>query len=110
MLVFAFEMPPGATRGPVVVVLILEVENLLRMKCNDPFDLLVKQFAAAGIPLDRRLRDVDLVIAYEEDTAEIIGFRDRQDIAGLMRWLERGRKIRPGDLAKPERLKKQSTN
>ena len=104
MLVFGFEMPPESQRGPLVIVLVIESENLERMKQADPYDMLFRHYTNA-LPVERRLRDVDLVIAYEEDMAEIVKFKEKQDIAGLMRWLERGRVIRPGDLAAPRPYK-----
>ncbi len=100
MLAFAFEMPPGHARGPLVVVLVVEAENLERMKQADPYDMQFRQYEAK-MPVERRLRDVDLVIAYEDDTAQIVKFKQENDLAGLMQWLERGRVIRPGDLAAP---------
>ncbi len=102
MLCFSFEMPLGNPRGPLVVVLILEVENVARMSQNDPLDIQFKRYEG-NMRTDRRLKDVDLVIAYEEDVAKIVDFNDRGDIGGLMAWLERGRRIRPGDLAPPTR-------
>src|SRR5579862_3647772 len=101
MITFAFKLPPGAPRGPVVLVVILEMENVERMKRSDPFDILLRTLP---LPPDALLRDVDLVMAYEDDEAAIAGFKQRNDIGGLMTWLERGRKIRPGDLTPAVKL------
>jgi hypothetical protein len=83
-----------------VVVLILEKENLDRMREADPFDLQLRVYAS-GINVNRPIRELDFVIAYEEDTDLIAGFKMRNDIAGLVKWIERGRKHRIGDAVPP---------
>lgn len=105
MMVIPFTLP-GVTpkgRGPVVVVCVLEKGNLDRMRKADPFDM---QFSAfqGSIPLDRPIRQLDLVIAYEEDVDALMQFKERNDIVGLLKWLERGRKIQPGDTLPPVSL------
>ncbi len=104
MILLPFELPPGHPRGPVVLVLILEAENLTRMRQGDPFDLKLKTIP--GFPIDRRIQQLDLVIAYEEDIGKIIDFKEKGDIAGLMTWLERGRKHEIGDLLPPAPLRR----
>ena len=89
-------------RGPVVLILVIEKENLDRMKEGDPFDIQLSQVPMLDDLV--RIGDVDLVVAYEEDQEKIVGFRDKGDLAGLIAWLERGRKIKPGDLVPPVRL------
>lgn len=103
MLTFAFEWPRRGDRGGLVVVLILQRENLERMKGGDPFDL---QFSAYRNhwPIDRPARDIDLVIAYEEDQAAVEAFHRRLDMGGLMKYLERGRVYREGDAVPPRKL------
>ena len=103
MIIFGFELPSGAPRGPVVLVVILEMENIERMKKADPFDM--KLADLAGTLTERKLWEVDLVIACEDDHAELLRFQKNQDIPGLMRWLERGRKILPGDYGPIRRLR-----
>lgn len=104
MICFAFELPVGYHRGPVVVVMILELENLHRIKASDPFDM---KFLDFKLPVKYAAGDVDLVIAYEEERERIIGFQNARDTAGLMEWLERGRNIRPGDLVKPDPIQQE---
>jgi hypothetical protein len=103
-------------RGPIVLVLILEKENLERMKSADPFDMQLRKYdnsfpmlgRQAGRWAARPISELDIVIAYEEDQETIQRFARTNDIEGLIAWLERGRKIKPGDLADPVSLKKES--
>src|SRR5512146_3050721 len=99
-LTIPFTLPPGSNRGPVVFVVILERENLERMREGDPFDVQLRAYAPF-MSVGRPLRDLDIVIAYEEDREALIGFKKRDDIAGLLQWLERGRKRKPGDAGPP---------
>lgn len=101
MLIIPFEIH-HPERGPLVVVMVLEKDNLARMKQADPFDLNFKNYP---VSLTHRLiQEVDFVIAYEEDRDQIMKFKKSNDIPGLLLWLERGRKIMPGDLAAPVKL------
>jgi hypothetical protein len=108
MLVVPFELTEAAVkrsgRGPVVLVLILEPENVDRLKLADPVDLMPRLFAPA-LKIHRPIRDLDIVIAYEEDIGKIAAFHASQDIAGLLVWLERGRKHHPGDATPPVKLR-----
>lgn len=98
MLLLSFEVDKSKTwRGPLVIVLILEKENLDRMHQADPIDVRFTAYAQF-LNAYRPIRDVDLVIAYEEDTERILRYREANDIDGLMAWLERGRKVRLDDL------------
>src|SRR4029077_806235 len=106
MIVFSFELPPSAKRGPIVLVLVLEKENLDRMRVADPLDLQCCAYGPHGLNLSARVRDLDFVIAYEEDLGKLIEFREKRDLRGLMRWLERGRKLEAGDLLPPSPLRK----
>ncbi len=106
MLVIPFTLPPGSKRGPLVVVLILEKENLDRMRVADPFDIHFSQYALPYFDIANPIRELDVVIAYEEDTKTLMEFQKSGDIAGLMRWLERGRQIQVGDLLQPTPLRK----
>jgi len=105
MLIVPFVLPPGAKRGPVVLVVILEKENLDRMRQGDPFDVHLSQYRA-HMPTDRPIGQLDIVIAYEEDTGKYMEFQRTKDLAGLMKWLERGRTIKAGDLLPPVLLRK----
>jgi hypothetical protein len=107
MLVFSFRIPEGSRgdRGPHVMVLILEKENLDRMRQGDPLDIQFAKYAGGLPPINAQLKQVDLVVAYEEDLKIIMDFQRRQDLAGLMRHLERGRRIVPGDVQPPVPLR-----
>jgi hypothetical protein len=105
MLIIPFEMPAGHERGPVVLVLILEKENLDRMRQADPFDVHLSAYRR-HMPVERAIKQLDIVIAYEEDVNKLLEFKNRDDIGGLLRWLERGRKIVAGDVLPPVPLRK----
>jgi hypothetical protein len=98
MLCFSFRISESSRgdRGPIVLVIILEKENLDRMREGDPLDM---QFAKyrGQLPIDCQLKQVDLIMAYEEDLNTIMRFREQQDLVGLLKHLERGRKHMPGD-------------
>lgn len=95
MITFCFEVPKGYHRGRVMLVIILEAENLVRMERSDPFDMLLKELPGSA---NYSMADIDIVIAYERDSEPLKKFLRERDIAGLMGWLERGREIQPGDL------------
>lgn len=100
MKTIAFHVEKGQARGPVILVVILEAENLERMKNSDPVDLQLKTYSKY-IPTDCALEDLDLIIAYEEDSEALLQFRRDGDLAGLMTWLERGRAVKPGEPFEP---------
>lgn len=102
MLTFWFEDPCRYDgRGPIVLVLILERENLDRMKQADPFDLQLRNMPGNVHLLRRPLGDLDVIVAYEEDIGRIMKFKRDRDRNGLMCWIERGRKLLPGEPAPP---------
>jgi hypothetical protein len=81
-----------------ILVLVLERENLVRLQQADPIDLntamyFIKSFGA---------NDVELLIAYEEDTAKLAEFQQRGDLAGLIQYLERGRTVYDGEVQPPK--------
>ena len=108
MLVFQFPTPVS-DRGKVIVVVILEKDNFHRLKHADPADILFSGYAK-HISTDRPIGDLDLVIAYEEDKDAIHAFVKSGDVVGFVKWLERGREIKDGDVVPaykmyPERLR-----
>lgn len=105
MLILPFQLPDGSPRGPIVLVLVLEKENMDRMKEADPFDVHFSAYKS-HIPVDRPIRQLDIIVAYEEDTNTLMEFQSKNDLAGLMKWLHRGRKIIAGDLLAPTPLRK----
>lgn len=96
MITFSFKMPRSGDRGGTVVVLVIEPENLERMKLGDPFDLQFRAYERQWNTASTRLCDVDLIICYEENPQAIAAFHKTNDMAGLMRYLERGRHHLPG--------------
>jgi hypothetical protein len=105
MILIPIQLTSGSKRGPLVLILILEKENLDRMKEGDPLDfqpkVLDKRFNT-----NRPIRDLDIVIAYEEDLKPIMEFQGKDDIDGLLKYLERGRVHKPGDALPPTPLRK----
>jgi hypothetical protein len=91
-------------RGAQVFIVVLNKENLDRMKEADPFDLQMKAYRQV-VDTDQKLVNLDLVIAYEEDTAELERMAKAGDIAGLIAYIERGRVIKSGDTMPPVSLK-----
>jgi hypothetical protein len=104
MIVIPMMVKEPHSRGPFVLVVVLEKENLDRMERADPADFPLKAYEKV-LDLDRPIRDLDLVIAYETDITKIREFARSGDIAGLSRWIERGRQILPGDLGEPVSLR-----
>lgn len=95
MLLVHFELPARMwqnrpCQGLVGVVLILEPDNLQRMRTADPTDLLLSTLCRPS-QTDRPIRDLALVIAYEEERTRVLEFKERNDFRGLMLWIERGR-------------------
>lgn len=89
----------GTGRGPLLAVVILEPENLERMRNGDPYNVRpesLEDFSGHAIG------QLNLVIAYEEDKEAIMKFRDEGDRDGLIAYLERGRVHQPGDAGPPE--------
>jgi hypothetical protein len=101
MICIAFEAPPDCPCGPVVLVLVLEKDNLDRMKLADPLDIQLKDIPQVA---HRGVRELDVVVAYEEDLSTLLKFHERGDLNGLMNWIERGRVIKPGDLVPPMKV------
>lgn len=104
MLAFTFRARP---RGPAVLVLVLERENMARMTTGDPLDLRLAAMAntspQAAEVLACRAADLDIVIAYE-DAAGIGTIKDlaaKDDMAALIRYIERGRTVYDGEPANP---------
>ena len=108
MIVITFELPPKYVekkgRGPVIVIVVLEAENLERMKQADPADLQLLDYVK-GPMLNAPLKQLDMVIAYEDDLTEIMRIKESEGPWGIVKWLERGRKIIPGDVTPPVPLK-----
>jgi hypothetical protein len=83
------------TRGESILLVVIEKENLDRMKEADPISL--ESYNSGGIlpPPDYPDRLV-VLIAYEEDEVELYKMARAGDNAALVRWLARGFKFKRG--------------
>lgn len=92
-------------RGPQLLLVILTKDNLDRMREGDPFDVQPRTYGQQ-MNIDGKIRDLDIVVAYEEDEAHIMGMAQEGDLPGIMTYLERGRVHKPGDAAPPVSVRK----
>ncbi len=111
MLSFAFRAPEGSERGPVVLYLVVERENMVRMTAGDPFDIQLQAMArtdqkTARVLNYRRATDLDIVVAYEEPEGirRIHELISKNDMVGVLTYLERGRTIHEGEPSDPKKL------
>jgi hypothetical protein len=73
-----------------ILLVVFEKENLERMKKADPITL--ESIASGGIlGLPKYPKDFNILIAYEEDDAELYRMAKVGDVGAMLRWLERGR-------------------
>lgn len=91
-------------RGPLVLVVILQKDNLDRMAQADPVDIQINKFLPY-LPVNGLITDLDIVIAREDDLSKLLEFQKTQDARALMQWLERGRRILAGDGEPPVPLR-----
>lgn len=77
-----------------VLVIVIERDNLERMKTGDPATLESIHKGGVLIPPQYPQR-FSVLVAYEEDDAELYR-RVKGDLGELMVWLERGRKFIEG--------------
>lgn len=90
----------GGGHGPMGLVIILEAENLKRMREGDPLDF-QPHVLGNHFNMHRSIRDLTIIVAYEEDLKPIMQFQKVNDLVGLMTYLERGRRHEPGDAVSP---------
>jgi hypothetical protein len=77
-----------------ILFIVIEKENLDRMKKADPITLeSVKSGGVLGQP--KYPKDFSMLIAYEEECAEIYNLAKRGDAFEILRFLERGRVFDP---------------
>ena len=88
--VIPFRVRGDHERGPQVLIVVLTRDNLERMREGDPFDIQLKAYGQQ-MDLNRSLKGLDIVIAYEEDTQELKRLAALDDLPGILRWIERGR-------------------
>ncbi len=111
MLSFTFRIPDDSGRGPVVLALVIERENMVRMTAGDPFDLRLTQMAksseqAARVLKYRHITDLDIIVAYEDHAgiARIQELMRANDYSGIMKYIERGRTLYEGEPGDPVQL------
>jgi len=92
-------------RGPCVLLVVLTKDNWRRMRAGDPFDVQLRGIATAATYLDWPLRELDLIIAYEEDEQELMRIVQEGGLPALMAHIERRRVHREGDAEPPVSVK-----
>lgn len=74
---------------PRRLIVIIEVDNMLRMRGSDPITLELNRYLKTG--------GVDeLLIAYEPDSTKLMEFVENKDLDGLTKWIQRGWKFIDG--------------
>jgi len=84
---------------------VLTKDNWRRMRAGDPFDVQLRGIATAATYLDWPLRELDLIIAYEEDEQELMRIVQEGGLPALMAHIERRRVHREGDAEPPVSVK-----
>lgn len=79
-----------------LILIVLERDNLDRMKSADPVTLETKELYGVLDPPAYPNR-LSLIIAYEEDDAELYRMATQADASELMNYLSRGIKFLPED-------------
>lgn len=92
MIVATIDLPsPDRT----VLVMIIEKDNLDRMRVADPITLESRAMGGHVMPKIRHPENLSLLVAYEEDDVELYKLARAGDMIELLRYLERGRKWKP---------------
>ena len=88
MIVASVDLPnPNRT----VLLVIIEKENLDRMRKADPITLESRQQGGKVMPKIRYPENLSLLIAYEEDETELYRIAKDGDLIQLVAFLERSR-------------------
>lgn len=81
-------------RRESVLIVVIESDNLVRMKRGDPATL--ESVNSGGVlPVPKYPHNLGVLIAHEEDDAELYR-RARGNPLDFLRWLERGRRFIKG--------------
>ncbi len=80
------------------MVIVLEKENWVRLRDADPIDMNTDAFF---VP-QQNAKGIELLIAYEEDREKLLSFKN--DLAGLVKYLERGRTVYDGEVKPPSKI------
>ena len=78
-----------------VLIVIIEKDNLDRMKRADPITIEGASRGGKVMPGILFPDNLSLLIAYEEDDVELYTLAKTGDLSALLHWLERGRKFDP---------------
>jgi len=81
--------------GPdkTLLVVIIETDNLERMKLADPITL--NSVQQGGVVNIRHPHNCEILIAYEEDTSFIMALGKNNDFEGVYKYLIRGFQFKP---------------
>lgn len=93
MIVFQIEDNPN---GQSLLVIVIEADNLVRMKKSDPITLKSAQMGGLLKTVEHPAR-FRVIVAYEQDSGPLYEFLQRQDQGGLMQYLLRGYKLASND-------------
>lgn len=92
MIITAVDLPnPDRT----ILVIVIEKDNLDRMKVADPITLESRSMGGHVMPKIRHPENLSLLVAYEEDEVELYKLARAGDLLGLLRYVERGRMWKP---------------
>lgn len=96
---------PAISGDKSLLVVIIEPENLDRMKQGDPITL---NTAEGGFIKGLNPNNTELVIAYTDDPAPLYEMAKKSDLKGILAHISKGYKFHPGvDGVKIESLKGQ---
>jgi hypothetical protein len=93
MIVFQME---DNSNGESLLVIVIEVDNLVRMEKSDPITLKSAQMGGLLKTVEHPSR-FRVIIAYEQDSGPLYEFLQRQDKGGLVQYLLRGYKLAAND-------------
>ena len=82
--------------GQSLVVVVIERDNLKRMDQGDPITLRTRKMGGS-LEVVEHPDNLQLIIAFENDSGPVYEFMQRQDGVGLLRYLMRGFEIRSTD-------------
>ena len=93
----------GNNKLTTLLIVVLEEENLERMRAGDPFDVQARTINTQSVDLSQPVSSLDLVICYERDINEV--YKRMHNLPELLRYLERDRHHQPGDGTAPVSVK-----
>jgi hypothetical protein len=80
-----------------LLVIVIEADNLDRMKKSDPITLKSEQMGGILKTVGHAAR-FRVLVAYEQDSGPLYEFLQKQDQGGLMQYLLRGYKLASNDV------------